>query len=147
MSLGHRKSLVATVLLSLALCAYIGGCKSQEQEISEAAHLLGKQHEAWNLALEGCKKGQADVGQLRNVGEYLISRTSRRVEIDYNKPNKAEVLALLKELGQSYSENIMNKMVPTMSSYALAPGVTNQSLCDAFLAMNDRYQKLVEMTK
>ncbi|MFB3893744.1 MAG: hypothetical protein ACE15C_17155 [Phycisphaerae bacterium] len=144
----RRRGRLAFIIGGLiAMAVALAGCKSTEKEISEAAHLLAQQHAAWNAALEGCKKGQPDIGQIRTVGEYLYERTRRRVEIDYAGQNKQEVIALLKALGQAYSDTVMAKTVPTATSYALAPGATNQDICQAFLALDPKYQKLIEMTK
>lgn len=147
MSLLRRLGLALCIGGALAMSAAMSGCKSEERQISEASHLLAQQHAAWKLALEGCKKGQPDVAQIRNVGEYLYDRTRRRVEFDYAGKNKLEVVALLKELGQAYSETVMSKTVLTTTSYAFAPGMTHQDVCNAFLALDPQYQKLIEMTK
>ena len=135
------------VLCVAAMGLLLGGCKSQATKISESMHLLEMQNKAWNICLEECRKGQPDLYKLGGIYGYLGDRIRLRMQEDYPKSNKAEAIGLIKELGDEYKQNVMDKMRPTPLTIELQPGVTSDDICKAFIAMNDKYQKLVEITK
>jgi hypothetical protein len=135
------------LVLSLLVAGLACGCRNEAKEISNYRYLLASQTEEWNKALEGCRQGKPDLRQFRIVGGYIGERTRLRVEQEYSGSNKPEVLNLLNELSAEYQTNIISRMYATEQGVFLNPGVTPESLSDAFLAMNDRYQKIVEMTK
>jgi outer membrane biogenesis lipoprotein LolB len=138
----------AALSCGLALASLLlAGCRDQAKQISQTSHLLDSQNQAWSACLEACQKGQPDFGKLRVLGGYLCERTRKRAEVDYTKANKAQVIALLDELGQEFQQNVMLKMYLEGYSIHLNPGVTDQDICNAVLALKDRYQKLIEMTK
>jgi len=145
----QMKARYMKVLLCLAILPLLlSGCgKTDVKSLSESKHLLEKQNQFWNQCLESWHKGQPDLRMMMVLQTYICDRTRLRMEKDYTGPNKAQAMQLLKELGEEYNSNLQTLTQPTEGGPVLKPGVTEEELCKAFIAMNDKYQKLVEMTK
>ena len=132
--------------MTLAACG-LCGCSDKPKVIKNSAQLLAAQNQKWNECLEFCAKGQPNLDKLYDLGGFLGSRTRVTMEKEYAKPNKEQAIALLKEIGEEYQTNVISLTEATEQGKVLKPGVTNEDVCKAFKAMNEKYQKLVEMTK
>ena len=125
----------------------LGGCKDNTRTSFTPSELLNKQTKYWTECAESARKGKADLNRMNLLEGYLGGRTRIQMEKEYAKPNKEQAIALLKELAGDYHNNVTSLLQMTEAGPVLKPGVTNEDVCTAFLAMNDKYQKLVEMTK
>ena len=142
-----RSARIHKLLCLAAAGLLLAGCKSQATKLSESMHLLDLQNQLWAKCLGECRKGQPDLNDLGQLYTFLGERTRLRMKEDYPKSNKAEAVKLIAELGDEYRQNVVAKLRPTMTSVELQPGVTKEDICNAFIAMNDKYQKLVDLTK
>ena len=136
---------IAAVVLAACATLALAGCEDKAKKLSSSEHLLAKQHEAWRNARESLRSSNPNLMYLRSVHIFLRGRTRRRVEKDYTRPDKQEVLAALDALKATYEADIMSRIDARSFQVTLRPGVTLAEVREAFEKSDAQYRRLEAM--
>ena len=140
----RTKRLILTAAVAAALTA--GGCKSRTKSVSDSEYMLGLLHEAWPSARESLNASDPQLGKLHSVYIILVQRLPRRVEKDYTRSDKAQVVAKVNSLAQGYDSQVWAKVEIVGSAVRLKAGFTVEQVREAFMKLDAQYRELEAMT-
>jgi hypothetical protein len=133
------------VAVGTAALPVLAGCKDKAEDISSSEHLLARQHQVWEDALETLGSSNPNYNLVAAAGGRL-RRTLLRVEKDYTGGNKEQVIAKLQDLADKFDAAIAPKLTMTRPQVVLQPDVTAQELKTAFEKLAGEYEQLKTLT-
>ncbi len=131
---------------ALALAAALTGCGDDPKDISSADYLLQHFHDAWANARASLDSNDPQLTTLFGLRVYLSQRVPRRLEKEYMGADKAELLAKIKALGETYEATIVEKLDLRRPVPQLKPGVSLDEVRKAFRELEPQYQQIRAMT-
>ena len=139
----RRIALITTTLAALGLLA--AGCGESAEDVSNSEYLLGLLQHSWNGARRSLNSQKPDLDPLRGV-HWMLQRTPRRIQKDYEGSNKQEVLAKLKALREAYEAEVVPKLELRGAQVKLQSGVSLAEVRKAFMALDPQYRQIEAMT-
>jgi hypothetical protein len=133
------------ILSMLALIVVSAGCSKNAEELSSPSHMFENLRTCWAGAKETLQTSEPKLGQVAGVENILAGPMRRTIEMDYSKPNKAELLKKYDDLGAAFQQNVSPMLGRTGYAVVLNYGYTNEMVRDAFMKLDADFEAMVKL--
>lgn len=133
------------ILSTLAFAVVLAGCSKNAEELSSPSHMFENLRKCWADAKATLQTDAPMHGRVACVENILAGPMRRTIEMDYSKPNKAELLKKYDDLAAAFQQNVAPMLGRTGYGVVLNSGYTNQMVRDAFMKLDVDFEAMVKL--
>jgi hypothetical protein len=127
--------------------AALAGCKGKIESLGSSKRLIELQDRAWNVARQAMKADPPDLGCFAAVAATLGVEARPRLQEEYDRGNKAEVLAKLDHIRSRFDAELAPLLAFTPKAVLPRYGVPVSQIRTVFGQLDQEYRQFEGMLK